>query len=254
MAVQPQPLRLFLFLALACFVHVVLDSPNNSGLRLSLSKAKKEPYNEVDAAVPTSGGTSSPTKTGPANTVDACVISTATELSPLQVSSYCHFNHCTVTIPNSRLPHVSSVLCSAKAKGSHASDKWFFVNTTESTKAVFCFKAARVGSTFFTNVITDTMKRTKRPTSMFWEPLAGSCAQSRRYQQEDALNTLLTQNCQGRNKCQPDKNCSPMNANTYGPPVFITAANPRFFSLDIPWPRGFRRVPELASFRCEGQI
>jgi hypothetical protein len=142
----------------------------------SLWKAKKEPSNEVDAhkkkcakkrhdndllfnssatsvstvhptelptesptAVPTSGRTSSPTKTGPANNVDACAISMAIELNPLHVASY---GGRAVTIPNSRIPHVSSALCSATAKGSHTSEEWFFVNTTEPNQSCICIQSS----------------------------------------------------------------------------------------------------------------
>ena len=185
-------------------------------------------------------------KKGHDNNIDACVISMAMELNPLNVSTY--FWKGSVTLPNSRIPHVSSALCSATGEGSHASEEWFFVNSTEPTRAIFAFKAARVGSTFFTQVIENTMRGTKRPTTKSWEPFAGGCDSSPTYE-EDALNTVLTHNCRKNPKCFPNRKCSNMSANEYGPPVHIVAANPRFFSLGaINWYRVFQGVPEPRIF------
>jgi len=98
---------------------------------------------------------------------DICKIAHAVEETQLQIKSY--FPLEPVLLPSIGNPHVTTTLCHRQR-----------INNTSISipaspvGAVFAFKAARTGSTFFTTVLTRFMELTNRPTSMYWEPFCSA--------------------------------------------------------------------------------
>jgi hypothetical protein len=120
----------------------------------------------------------------------------------------------------------------------------------EEVEAVFGFKAARTGSTFFTDVLTKTVKQTRRPTSMFWEPYCHPRCKGQNKKasdQEEIFHKLLTQKCRG-NKCEPGNLCKDFEPSQYGKPIAITAANPRYFNAGVDWNRVFNNLQGIKIF------
>lgn len=185
--------------------------------------------------IPKRGHVTTPTPSK--NKHDVCVVADAVNRNRLSIKSY--FPLDTVTIPSDVVPHVSSVLCSSINGDTNRRDaRHWKVNAP--LKSIFAFKAARTGSTLFTEVITNTIKHMGLPASMFWEPYAKSTCQGPivpTVQQENALRALLTEECiigpePAEHKCFPDKIC---NATENDDTVFVTATNPRFLNPELHW-------------------
>jgi len=193
--------------------------------------------------------------------VDVCTVAQAMKKKTNRLVTRSSYPLDPVSIPNNYLPHISSYLCSISkemAKGDYMN---LTSTSQEKVNAAFGFKAARTGSTFFTNVLTKTIKQTKRPASMLWEPFCSSACNATSKSEsyfEKSLHKLLTEKCVLENKCYDKQSCSmchpergchaPIKHNKYGKHVSITAANPRFFNPAIDWNKVFYRIQGVKLF------
>ena len=166
-----------------------------------------------------------------------------------------------VSIPNNHLPHISSYLCSISKEITKGNYMNLTAISQEKVNAAFGFKAARTGSHFFTNVLTNAIKQTKRPVSTLWEPFCSSACNSTSKSKsyfEESLHKLLTERCvlenkcydkQSCGKCHPERGCHvPFEHSKYGKLVSITAANPRFFNPAIDWNNVFHGIRGIKLF------
>jgi len=174
---------------------------------------------------------------------DVCLIAEAMKRKKLIIKSY--FPLPPVSVPSDSVPHLSSVLCGEETRGgAHI--------TNSPLKSIFAFKAARTGSTFFTNVIISTILQTQHPASAYWEPYAAAVCKGPQVQterHEDVLRALLTKICSTPgefSKCEPNKSCEVAENNDT---VFITATNPHFLNPVLNWNRVLDPDTRLFSLR-----
>ena len=173
---------------------------------------------------------------------DACRIAGRLQTEPLNVSTYYPIPSLVFPNCNISFPHISTVLCDGKrASWVRPPPTW----RDHSVRTIIGFKAARTGSTFFTEVVTKTLAQTKRPTTMVWEPYARKkCIHNATFQ-EKGLEDIFTRKCHSRGKCKPNESCREVQGNQYGPPVNIVAMNPRFLDLpNINFTRVFQNMPQ----------
>lgn len=171
-----------------------------------------------------------------ASSSDACRIAHAMNDEELEIRSYPPLTSVFLSFQQKplHLPHLSSILCRADSRAitptSHR-------NKTP-LKNIFAFKAARTGSTFFTTVITKTVKSMGRPAIMKYEPYCSwRCdgPKKRVSKMEQSLHAIMTQNCKKGARCFPGNKCHSVEA--ANETTFISAANPRFFHPDLNWKR-----------------
>ena len=161
-----------------------------------------------------------------------------------------------------RVPHISEVICKEEVAGTTSiSNKKNYnvqVNIDNNSlrfteeQGIIILKSARTGSTFFTEVITKIMTKTKREVSMFWEPFgSGKCiGASSAPEQENSLNSLLLENCpmtRKWNKCKPLDSCT-VSKFEEKDGIHIFAANPRFFDPELDWGEVIKDVKNINVF------
>jgi len=162
----------------------------------------------------------------------ACQVSRRNEETPLRILSY---GLDAVFVPSKALPHPTSVFCNCNATMSPPKSR-------PAAGAVFVFKAARTGSTFFTSVLTRLVKETKRPISNYWEPFCRPRCRNEVSYQERSLHTLMSKSCKWGDVCQPDHTCSLLPPNEHGEPIFMAQANARFFHANVDWTHIFKDI------------
>lgn len=173
---------------------------------------------------------------------DICVVAEAMrqEKNQMNVSSYTDGKKVEeFQFPSVGTPHATVAICENNKKKNNKKKHPNGDGADNSlVTKVIAFKAARTGSTFFTDVLVKTLKSTGRNAYDWWEPFSARTCDGTSMdpkKQQYHLRTILSERCEWTPglKCRPasPQTCKKANGGEQ-PPVFVVGANPRFFNVE----------------------